>query len=406
MPSPEHIVFVDPFSSTQFLADSLRAASIKVSAVYTKNPRDGYIAQRPELFDDCFNFKSHHDISELAKDLIAAGVTRVYYGSELSVPFADKLTNLVCPQWANDETTSLYRCDKYQMQEALKIAGLPSVNQTKMSPVLSEKEEKILENAIFPVVVKPVNHGAAFGVSICHNLEQTRNALQSLAADNPFDYSNEHCLIQEHLMGEEYFIDTFSENGKHHISGVQRYQRDLINGRPISRYAEIIDPENNAAQICIEYVLKSLSAVGLKNGFAHTEVMLTANGPRLIEVNPRISGAYGTSNKLFQYCGFPSQVALLIDSSQKGSTDKYYGRKVYLQNQKEQHPLKPLNTELLATLPSFIEALMLKKPGTIVSLPQSLIDTVAFVLLVNKNEQQLLKDYQKIIEWEKAELLF
>ncbi len=349
----------------------------------------------------------------MAQQLIKAGVTRIYYGSELSVPLADQLAKQVCPQWANEESTSLCRSDKYAMQEALNVAGLPSVKQIKMPLVLSSDDEKKLQELEFPVVIKPINHGGAFGVTICHNREQVENALKELTVNNLYNYKTEHFLAQECLIGQEYFIDTFSEKGKHWISGIQRYQRDLTSGSPINRYAEMIDPEELSAKICIEYVLEVLSALGLQNGFAHTEVMLTANGPRLIEVNPRISGAHGTSNKLFQLCGFSSQVALLVASCQnqlvspQSSVSKgQYGRKVYLQNREEQRKLQPLNKELLATLPSFVEATMLKTPGMCVSLPKTLMDTIAFVLLVNKDDKQLIADHQKITEWESAGELF
>ncbi len=409
----EHIVFVDPFSSTQFLAENLKAASIKTSVVYTMRPVSGYVKQRPELFDDCFYLDSLDGISALAQELIEAKVTKIYYGSEHSVTIADQLAKQICPQWANDEATSLCRSDKYVMQEALKSAGLPSIKNMKIPRTLTQEDENQLRDWTFPVVVKPINHGGAYGVMVCHTIEQVKEAVSAQPALGQFyDYASDFFVLQEYLSGEEYFIDTFSHQGNHWVSGIQRYQRQLTNGRPISRYAEVIDPLSPIAKTCIDYVLNVLSAVGMREGFAHTEVMLTPDGPRLIEVNPRVSGAHGSSNKLFQYCGFPSQVELLIAACQNKLMPKitssagYYGRKVYLQNQREEYQLRSLNVELLQTLPSFAEALMLQSPGAKVTLPTTLMDTIALVSLVNKDQQQLERDYQQVIQWESAEQLF
>lgn len=41
-----------------------------------------------------------------------------------------------------------------------------------------------------------------------------------------------------------------------------------------------------------QYVRGVLNAVGYDNGISHTEVKLTPNGPRVVEVNPRTAGNY------------------------------------------------------------------------------------------------------------------
>lgn len=40
----------------------------------------------------------------------------------------------------------------------------------------------------------------------------------------------------------------------------------------------------------VDYVLECLGALGIREGAAHTEVMLTPAGPRLVEVNSRVMG--------------------------------------------------------------------------------------------------------------------
>ena len=52
-------------------------------------------------------------------------------------------------------------------------------------------------------------------------------------------------------------------------------------------FVELIPCSGPEAIAVVDYTLKVLQAVGLRWGPAHTEVMLTADGPRLIEVNAR-----------------------------------------------------------------------------------------------------------------------
>src|SRR5689334_6716916 len=106
----EHIVFVDPFASAQYLASSLKQAGITTSVVYTiKRFTSEYFTFQPELFDNSFYLNEQRELSGLIKKLAALSVTRVYCGSEMSVGIADHLANALCPDFANNPATSYCR---------------------------------------------------------------------------------------------------------------------------------------------------------------------------------------------------------------------------------------------------------------------------------------------------------
>lgn len=406
----EHILFVDPFASAKFLATSLRNAGVTTSVVYTMTKlQNDYLNLHPEMFDHAWYLNDVAELPALIQDLKAKNVTRVYYGCEMSIALADQIANAVCPRYANDTATTTYRLDKFEMQEALRLAGLPHIKQIKTTNALTAEQEKLLASWEFPVIVKPVNCNGSLGVECCHSIEEVKAQLLKQANTNLFGQAVDTYLVQEYLKGTEYIVDTFSVEGQHQLSGTLRTCRSLYESNPICLYSEYVSPDETNSKLCVEYTKNVLTALGLKNGFAHTEVMLTDRGPILIEVNPRISGAHGYVNKLFQACGAPAQVDLLIQSCRnqtmppvkKGS----YGRRVCLQNYVKRH-IKDLNLSLLKKLPSFVEANMMKAPGSLLTKPKSLIDTVAFVLLAHPDHAQVEKDHAQLLDWEKGLQLF
>lgn len=404
-----HIAFVDPLTSGSYLANSLRKMGIRLTAVYTINNYSEYFTPLPELFDHVFYLSPSETLSQLGETLSSLGVTRVYYGSEISVSTTDQLANTLCPDFANPLLSSTWRVDKYEMQEALRRAGISSINQIKVEGNLTPLQEIELASWPFPVIIKPSNGAGFLGVERCDSLEAVKLYLKNQPINNLFGLGISHFVIQEYLQGDEYLIDTFSVQGEHFLSGVQRYKRTVAGSTPVCLYSEIVLPDCPEAIASFQYVEEVLATVQLFNGFGHTEIMLTARGPYLIEVNPRISGGSGYNNKLFQACGFPAQVDLLAASCQgqviPSPQNISYGRKVWLKNH-EDRTVNPLDLTLLNTLPSFSEAMMLKEPGSLASYPQSLADMVAVALLSHSNPEQVDQDYQQLMDWEKNLQLF
>jgi hypothetical protein len=119
-------------------------------------------------------------------------------------------------------------------------------------------------------------------------------------------------LVQEFVRGTEYAIDTFSADGEHHVCGVFRYEKEIIDQSPLYRS---VRPEKNPEILarCADYSRVLLQALDLKFGFAHIEIMMDARGSIwLMELNNRISGGWGILNKLCSLSGMTSQIAVLV----------------------------------------------------------------------------------------------
>jgi len=102
-------------------------------------------------------------------------------------------------------------------------------------------------------------------------------------------------LCQEFLKGTEYVVDCVSRDGVHKVVMIWVYDKRPTNGAAFVYYGMIpVDSSSPQAKILIEYTRKVLDALKLNNGPTHGEVMLTSDGPCLVEMNCRSHGWDGS----------------------------------------------------------------------------------------------------------------
>jgi biotin carboxylase len=93
------------------------------------------------------------------------------------------------------------------------------------------------------------------------------------------------------VVGTEFAVDTVSADGEHVLSHLIRYNKTSAGDRmTVFDHTEFVafDPERHGAMVT--HVMKSLDALGIRWGAAHAEVMLTPDGPRVIEIGARTCG--------------------------------------------------------------------------------------------------------------------
>lgn len=141
-------------------------------------------------------------------------------------------------------------------------------------------------------IVKPVRGVASEQVFLCRNLSNVEHAFEQIHGNTVFGsprHTHDTVLVQEFAFGTEYAIDTVSKDGEHKVAALWRYDKRPANGASFVYHAtELIEAnESEIGTIICDYAMKALDALGLKWGTTHTEVILTCDGPRLVEVNCR-----------------------------------------------------------------------------------------------------------------------
>ncbi|MDF2725540.1 MAG: bacD, partial [Paenibacillus sp.] len=182
---------------------------------------------------------------------------------------------------------------KHLMRQALDRAGLANPGY-RLADSWTEVEEADVAIG-YPLVLKPVDLASSAFVSLIRNREELEKAYRALDAfplnfrDQPRDRTY---LLETYMAGEEVSVESVSYQGETTILGVTDKS---VTGTPFfiengHMYPARLDAATQSA--VTQYVRDALKAVGFDHGIAHTEVKLTAEGPRIVEINPRTAGNY------------------------------------------------------------------------------------------------------------------
>ena len=186
-----------------------------------------------------------------------------------------------------------YLREKDMMQEAVKAAGLRYIR----GKVVRTVEEAVLyfreELKCRPAIVKPLRGAGSAGVVACLDEGELVKAVSDdIELAKKKNSPVIAVLIQEMIVGTEYFANTVTLNGHTVVTNVMCYEKRMIAAeRPVYVRGTAVDSSNPIYGTITEYVVKVVNAVGLKIGPTHTEVMVDEYGPVLIEVNARLAGA-------------------------------------------------------------------------------------------------------------------
>ncbi|MFD0385918.1 ATP-grasp domain-containing protein [Streptomyces stramineus] len=109
---------------------------------------------------------------------------------------------------------------------------------------------------------------------------------------NGFLLRNETVIVQEFLEGPEYIVDLYSVDGRHGLVDTCVYAKH-DRGPRIGIYdvADFLPPDHPDVAVLAAYTMRAADAVGIRNGSTHAEVIMTAEGPRLVELAARYSGS-------------------------------------------------------------------------------------------------------------------
>lgn len=173
--------------------------------------------------------------------------------------------------------------DKHALRRRLAACGIESHPCAQVS---SAAELKAFGHAHgYPVMLKPIDGTGSQDVRRIDGPEQ---------AERAFDGRDEEMaagpglLAEAFLTGREISVETVSQHGRHLVVALTEKFIDenfVEQGHVVPAR---VGPQERAA--VERLVVRLLDAVGLVEGCAHTEVMLTADGPVTIESHNRMGG--------------------------------------------------------------------------------------------------------------------
>ncbi|MFM0717652.1 ATP-grasp domain-containing protein [Paraburkholderia strydomiana] len=171
--------------------------------------------------------------------------------------------------------------NKFEMREWLAAANFPSVEAA-----IGTSTECVRKFAIsngYPIILKPIDGLGSIGIV---RLNEPADLEKVSLPGTDF-------LIEECLSGREISVETFSFHGQHVILALT--QKMLNHGNAGNPYVEVghkmpADLANNEVEDVERYVASFLDLMGITDGCAHTELIITERGPRIIETHNRVGG--------------------------------------------------------------------------------------------------------------------
>lgn len=182
-------------------------------------------------------------------------------------------------------------CRKDATRRILDAAGLPGPRFAVCADAVAAAEAA---RAIgYPLVVKPVDLCAGMLVRRVDDETELAAACDALAGfpvNARGQLRTPHILLEEFLRGPEVSVETVSYAGTTHVVGVTDKS---VGGAPAfietgHMFPAALGPDDLAA--ATGTALRAGAALGLDDVVAHTEIKLTPDGPRVVEVNPRPAG--------------------------------------------------------------------------------------------------------------------
>lgn len=190
--------------------------------------------------------------------------------------------------------------DKYQMR------SLFAKSSEKISPafaeVTNETEVRLFaQQHGFPLILKPANLAKSLLVTRNNDLDELIANYQKsteLLQDTYKKYASSRTpklIIEEFMEGSVHSVDAFVDsNGTPHIlEHIVDYETGYDIGYDDNfHYSRIIpssmsSEDQNALRRCAETGIKAL---GMKNSPAHVEIIMTKDGPRIVEIGARNGG--------------------------------------------------------------------------------------------------------------------
>jgi len=176
-------------------------------------------------------------------------------------------------------------CPKYQLIALNGSGGIPALKSA-------------IENVGFPAVLKPCWGSDSEFVMRVNDEKEAERAYKYVVKNavpkfNPiFSYNNSQFMFEEYMVGPEVNVESVTQNGETQVISVSDkmpmeepyfmeqgdYMPTRYDGETLGRIKEVVRAAHRA--------------VGVQNCISHTEVKITADEPKVVEIAVRMGGDY------------------------------------------------------------------------------------------------------------------
>lgn len=294
-----------------------------------------------------------------------------------------------------DEQTALNATNKYEMRKALAKSCVPIPLFYKVSNV--DELNAVLPNFKGKFIVKPADNSGSRGIFLVENKLKAVEAFEFSKANS----RNGDVLVEEYMEGPEVSVETLTVGGVCHVIQITD---KLTTGSP--HFVEMGHSQPSQLSQNIQEKIKEVAvaankAIGIDKGPSHTEIIVTSEGPKIVELGARLGGDCITTDLVPLSTGI-NMVELCIRLSlnmdvcinrglEKGSAIRYYP-----QPQGLIVDVFGLNSALMSK--GVKKVVFTADKGDMVFPIRNSSDRIGYVISQDENPKEAILDCEKAIE--------
>lgn len=182
--------------------------------------------------------------------------------------------------------------NKAKMRKRLQDSGVRTVRFAKAGTATDL--DHVAHQIGFPAVIKPLQMAGSMGVVLVNNEVELLAAYEDILSDQ-VGWANavpgSDALLEEFLVGTEYCVDGYvTQDGEIHVFEFVKVELGPQPHFQEIGYTAYRREDLEHADVLTEYITAVVRAMNISVGPFHSEVMLTKDGPVLIEIANRLPG--------------------------------------------------------------------------------------------------------------------
>jgi biotin carboxylase len=294
------VLVIEPMGAGgELLLQTIRCLGYRSVVATTREVYNSILKKHSELIDDVLfvDFSDTQAATELlvnqAPNFGVSGVVVAWeFLTDIAAEVAARL-NMCGPE----ATLAKARRNKLTMYRTLENAHCPIPTLQAVITPDRDCTQLLYEELDYPLIVKPAENSASFGVTVVSSGEDIQQAIKDAGqwtheSPHGIPFSRE-ILIQEYIPGQEFSVEALSVSGRYLPWGVT--MKFTTEGKARAETAHIFPAPIPALlrDKILQAAEQTAVALGITNGISHTEIKLDKKGnPRIIESCSRPAGDY------------------------------------------------------------------------------------------------------------------
>lgn len=294
--------------------------------------------------------------------------------------------------------TALRATNKAYMRDALKEKGVPIPIYYRVTDRTGFKEAvSKIRSVGYKCIVKPADNSGSRGVDLIN---------ESTDLNEAFEYTKQYSrsgeiVVEEYMEGPEVSVETLAINGFVYVIQITD---KMTTGAPYfvemghSQPSQLTESIKRKIQ---EVTIAANKALGIENGPSHTEIKVTKEGPKIVEIGARLGGDCITTHLVPLSTGINmvecsirialGEVPELVSKWNKGSAIRYLSTKT--------GKIKKIDGISEAeNMPGVKQVSIVHKVGELAKEIKSSVDRIGFVITQAGSAPEAIQNAEKALK--------